>query len=93
MATWIGWIYSSANLCSSHHFENCDTATKYDTASPVNDKLPANCFEAIAAGYLSSGRGSVGIVGVAPSNLLDGPDLVKFGTGWLEDFVKPEPKR
>ena len=47
---------------------------EFDTAYPVNDKVPANCFEAIAAGYFSTGRGTVGVAGAASPTLLDGPD-------------------
>jgi aminoglycoside 3-N-acetyltransferase len=60
---------------------------EFDTAEPVHDKLPPNCFEMIAADYLASGRGSRGSVGAATSFLFDGPDLVNFGIDWLERFV------
>jgi aminoglycoside 3-N-acetyltransferase len=64
---------------------------EFETSDPVNDKLPANCFEQIANDYLSSGRGIVGTVGAAQSTLLDGPDLVDFGIAWLEDFFDSRP--
>lgn len=66
---------------------------EFDTAEPVNDRLPANCFERIATAYLSAGRGSVGTFGTAPSTLLDGVDLVKFGIAWLERFFDDSPGR
>jgi aminoglycoside 3-N-acetyltransferase len=61
---------------------------EFDTADPVHDTLPTNCFERIAADYLATGRGSQGAIGAAPSVLFDGPDLVQFGIEWLERFVQ-----
>lgn len=64
---------------------------EFETSIPVSDGLPANCFEVIATAYLASGKGTAGPVGAAESTLLDGPDLVKFGIGWLEDFFNSPP--
>jgi len=64
---------------------------EFDTAEPVHDRLPSNCFERIAADYLASGRGSRGAVGAASSVIFDGRDLVEFGIEWLERFVKMGP--
>jgi aminoglycoside 3-N-acetyltransferase len=57
---------------------------EFDTANPVNDNLPSNCFEQIALDYLAAGRGAQGSVGAAPSYLFDGTDLVTFAVDWLE---------
>jgi aminoglycoside 3-N-acetyltransferase len=59
---------------------------EFDTGDPVNDLLPLNCFELIAQDYLAAGRGRAGLVGQAPSHLLDGSELVSFGIQWLERF-------
>jgi aminoglycoside 3-N-acetyltransferase len=60
---------------------------EFDTAEPVHDRLPSNCFERIAVDYLANGAGSRGVIGAAPSFLFDGRDLVRFGIEWLERFV------
>ena len=52
---------------------------EFETGEPVHDSLPSNCFERIAADYLSRGRGEQGNIGTASSFLFDGPDLVQFG--------------
>ena len=64
---------------------------EFDTAEPVHDRLPSNCFEMIAADYLANGRGSRGAIGAASSVLFDGRDLVQFGIEWLERFVNVGP--
>jgi aminoglycoside 3-N-acetyltransferase len=69
------------------------TFEEFDTAEPVNPLLPANCFEQIARDYLSQGHGATGIVGAAPSTLMDGPDLVEFGIEWLERFFDGQWQR
>lgn len=61
---------------------------EFDTAEPVHDSLPSDCFERIAVEYFAHGRGSRDSVGAAPSYLFDGPDLVRFGIAWLERFVR-----
>lgn len=60
---------------------------EFDTEYPVNDQLPADCFERIASDYLSTGRGIRGRIGSASSFLFDGPGLVQFGIEWLERAV------
>ncbi|MGH9628765.1 MAG: aminoglycoside 3-N-acetyltransferase [Bryobacteraceae bacterium] len=65
---------------------------EFDTAEPVHESLPSNCFEMIARDYLGTGRGSRGIIGAASSFLFDGADLVRFAIEWLERFVNmPRP--
>ena len=60
---------------------------EFDTANPVLDTLPENCFELIAADYLQTGRGRTGTVGQAPSYVFEGPDLVQFAIAWIEKFA------
>jgi aminoglycoside 3-N-acetyltransferase len=62
------------------------TFEEFDTAKPVNERLPEDCFERIATAYLASGRGTVGTFGSAHATLLDGRDLVTFGVEWLERY-------
>ena len=60
---------------------------EFDTATPVNEGLPEDCFERIATAYLALGRGAVGTFGSATATLLDGRDLVNFGVEWLERYT------
>lgn len=60
---------------------------EFDTAMPVSAQLPENVFEQIADAYLDSGRGARGIIGAAPSALLEGRELVDFAVAWLEQFL------
>ncbi|HYP13966.1 MAG TPA: aminoglycoside 3-N-acetyltransferase [Bryobacteraceae bacterium] len=60
---------------------------EFDTAEPVHDRLPSNCFERIANDYLATARGLRSSIGEAPSVLFEGPDLVSFGIEWVERFV------
>jgi aminoglycoside 3-N-acetyltransferase len=64
------------------------TFEEFDTAEPVSDRLPSDCFEQIARAFLAAGRGTVGPVGAATATLLDGRDLVRFGVEWLERHVE-----
>ncbi len=61
---------------------------EFDTADPVHDKLPPNCFEQIAVDYLASGRGVTGPVGESESSLFDAAGLVSFAVSWIERRVK-----
>jgi aminoglycoside 3-N-acetyltransferase len=67
------------------------TFEEFDTAEPVSDRLPDDCFEQIARAYLASGRGTVGSYGAATATLLDGGDLVRFGVEWLERHLDGQP--
>ncbi len=60
---------------------------EFDTADPVNDRLPLNCFELIALDHLRAGFGRRGTVGAAESFLFEAPLLVSFGIEWLERFI------
>lgn len=58
---------------------------EFDTADPVHEKLPGNCFELIAADFLASGKGSQGRIAASEACFLfDGPDLVRFAVEWIE---------
>lgn len=69
---------------------------EFDTADPVHDSLPQNCFEQIALAYLAAGHGSQAAFGLAEASFLfHGPDLIRFAIDWLERFVQaadPKPK-
>jgi aminoglycoside 3-N-acetyltransferase len=60
---------------------------EFDTAAPVSDSLPPDCFERIARDCLAAGLGRQGEVGSAASFLFDAPDLLRFAVAWLERFA------
>lgn len=60
------------------------TFEEFDTADPVNGRLPADCFEQIARAYLATGRGVVGPLAQTTGTVLDGRELVDFAVRWLE---------
>jgi aminoglycoside 3-N-acetyltransferase len=64
------------------------TFEEFDTARPVNDRLPDDCFERIVTEYLASGRGSIGTFGSATATRVDGRELVNFGVEWLERYFE-----
>jgi aminoglycoside 3-N-acetyltransferase len=57
---------------------------EFDTTEPVNDALPADCFERIAMDYLAAGLGLRGEIGSARSFLFEAEELVDYGVRWLE---------
>lgn len=59
---------------------------EFDTSEPVNDQLPADCFEQIGQSFVAAGHGSRGKVGQADSYLLEARPLVEFGIQWLERY-------
>ena len=59
---------------------------EFDTTEPVNDRLPANCFERIAADFLRNGGGCTGTVGRADCALFEAKELVAFAVEWLERY-------
>jgi aminoglycoside 3-N-acetyltransferase len=60
---------------------------EFDTSEPVNDRLPPDCFDRIARGFLDTGGGRSGLVGEGPSYLFPAAELVRFGIAWLEQAV------
>jgi aminoglycoside 3-N-acetyltransferase len=79
-------------LMPGHDGPQWVTFEEFDTAEPVNDRLPQDCFERIATAFLSSGRGSVGDFGSATATFIDGCDLVDFGVEWLERYFESAPR-
>ena len=47
--------------------------------------LPGDEFEAIAGAALEAGIGVTGSVGEATCHLFPAPELVRFGTAWIDD--------
>ncbi len=57
---------------------------EFDTSRGIVDWKGEDYFSIIGREYLSSGRGSSGMIGLAQSHLFDSNDLVRFGVEWME---------
>ena len=60
------------------HFE------EFDTGDPPHG-LPDDYFATIVEAFLATGQGQRGMIGAAPSVLVDAAPMVAFGIAWLED--------
>lgn len=58
--------------------------TEFDTSEPVAPRLPDDCFDRIVREFLSGGQGAQGLVGKAPSLLVDAEPICAFAVEWLE---------
>ena len=57
---------------------------EFDTGDPVIDGLADDYFEEIVEDFLATGQGRRGLVGHAPSVLVEAAPMVAFGVHWLE---------
>lgn len=57
---------------------------EFDTGMPVVDGLADDYFEEVVEDFLATGQGRRGLVGHAPSVLVDAPAVVTFAVDWLE---------
>lgn len=57
---------------------------EFDTANPVVDGLEEDYFEDVVEDFLATGQGRRGLIGNAPSVLVDAPAIVAFAVQWLE---------
>ena len=57
---------------------------EFDTADPVVEGLADDYFEEIVEDFLATGQGRRGLIGHAPSVLVDAPAIVAFAVEWLE---------
>jgi len=57
---------------------------EFDTTDPVVAGLEDDYFSQIVLAYLASGFGTQGLVGTAPSTLVDAAGICAFGVRWLE---------
>ena len=60
------------------------TIEEFDTGDPVVEGLPDNAIELMVTAYVESGGGRQGMVGEAPSLLVEAAAIVPFAVGWLE---------
>lgn len=57
---------------------------EFDTGDPIVEGLAEDYFAEIVTEFLASGQGQQGLVGAAPSVLVDAAALTAFGVNWLE---------
>lgn len=57
---------------------------EFDTTEPVVEGLPEDYIERIVAAYVASGGGRQGMVGLAPSLMVDAKPMLAFAVDWLE---------
>jgi aminoglycoside 3-N-acetyltransferase len=57
---------------------------EFDTSDPVVEGLADDYFEAVVEDFLATGQGKRGLVGHAPSVLVEAPAIVAFAVQWLE---------
>lgn len=57
---------------------------EFDTSEPVLDAIPDNYIERIVGDFVAAGGGRQGLVGRAPSLLVDAGPVLTHGIAWLE---------
>lgn len=57
---------------------------EFDTSSPVVAGQPDDYFADIVRAFLATGAGAQGMVGAAPSLIVDAPAICAFAVEWLE---------
>jgi aminoglycoside 3-N-acetyltransferase len=57
---------------------------EFDTSTPIVDGLPDDFFATIVRDYLATGGGREGLIGHAPSVLVDATVITAFAVHWLE---------
>ncbi|MET3928043.1 aminoglycoside 3-N-acetyltransferase [Devosia sp. 2618] len=57
---------------------------EFNTGEPVVDGLDDDYFEEVVEDFLTTGQGRRGLIGHAPSVLVDAPAVVDFAVRWLE---------
>lgn len=57
---------------------------EFDTSDPVVAGLEDDYFEDVVEDFLATGHGRRGLIGSAPSVLVDAPAMVDFAVNWLE---------
>ncbi|MFS0738558.1 aminoglycoside 3-N-acetyltransferase [Sphingomonas sp. 1P06PA] len=61
---------------------------EYDTTEPVIDGLPEDYIERIVTDFVAGGGGRQGLIGHAPSLLVDARPMLAFAINWLEDRAR-----
>ncbi|TLX13029.1 aminoglycoside 3-N-acetyltransferase [Rhizobium sp. MHM7A] len=63
---------------------------EFDTGDPVVPDLASDYFGEIVRAFLASGAGAQGLIGEAPSVLVDAASICSFAVAWLELHVRHE---
>jgi aminoglycoside 3-N-acetyltransferase len=59
---------------------------EFDTTEPVVDGMPETYIEDIVTAFVGRGHGQQGLVGQAPSLLVDAEAMLHFAINWLETW-------
>lgn len=57
---------------------------EFDTSDPIVEGLADDYFEKVVEDFLATGRGQRGLIGHAPSVVVDAKEIVEFAVDWLE---------
>ena len=60
------------------------TVEEFDTADPVVEGLEDDYFATIVTEYLATGQGAEGMIGAAPSVVVEAAAIIEFAVRWLE---------
>lgn len=66
---------------------------EFDTGDPIVEGLAEDYFAEIATEFLAMGQGRQGLIGAAPSVLVDAAPIIAFGIDWLESRFGPSSPR
>lgn len=66
---------------------------EFDTGDPIVDGLAEDYFAEIVTEFLASGRGQRGLIGAAPSVLVEAEAITTFGVNWLDARFGPPSSR
>jgi len=58
---------------------------EFDTGDPIVEGLAEDYFAEIVTEFLANGQGRQGLIGAAPSVLVDAAAITAFGVSWLEE--------
>ncbi|MBW3580455.1 MAG: hypothetical protein KY431_05400, partial [Actinobacteria bacterium] len=58
-----------------------------DDSNGISEYPGGDYFGPMLDQYLATGRAAVGVVGRAPSELLDGADIVNFAVTWMLEHL------
>ena len=61
---------------------------EFDTTEPVTEGLPDDYIEQIVTAYVAGGAGCEGLIGLAPSLLVNAKPMLAFAIDWLEAHPK-----
>ncbi|MBP0580750.1 aminoglycoside 3-N-acetyltransferase [Labrys sp. LIt4] len=62
---------------------------EFDTTEPVLEDIPPNYIERIVSAFVAQGGGRQGLIGQAPSLLVDARPMLDFAIAWLEAWAGP----